>query len=231
MTIYNHNYITRISGKAHFLLTSLKQKTGISFVNIIDYSLGINSKFNDNLNEDINVIETKDLSNLSPTKPLMSKPSASLIDSFILICWHYYPDEIIKSRKDLFELVRIKFSSGFFPGYENISFPLIDKLTWSEIYAKWFKNNSFRQSNFHIYIDNRLKFLLSNGFIVRIDKGKYQLNVSFSDDEWQLIESITKLPPQDGLMIPYLLKSPKDKAWPLVYRDIFSDQSINEQEQ
>ena len=32
-------------------------------------------------------------------------------------------------------------------------------------------------------------------------------------------------------MIPYLLKSPKDKTWPLVYRDIFSDQSINEQEQ
>ena len=228
MTIYNHNYITRISGKAHILLTSLKQKTGISFVNIIDYSLGINSKFKDNLNEDINVIETKDLSNLSPTKPLMSKPSASLIDSFILICWNYYPDEIIKSRKDLVELVRVKFSSGFFPGYENITFPLIDKLSWSEIYAKWFKNNSFRLSNFHIYIDNRLKFLLSNGFIVRIDKGKYQLNVNFSNDEWQLIESITKLPPQDGLMIPYLLKSPKDKAWPLVYRDIFSDQNINE---
>ena len=56
----------------------------------------------------------------------------------------------------------------------------------------------------------------------------YELKVNFSISEWELIESITKLPPQVGLVIPNLLKSPKERPWPLVYRDIFSNDDIND---
>ena len=225
------NYTTRLSSKDHYLLTSLKQKTGYSFINIIDYSLGIKSISNNELNNYIPSIGPKVIRSSVDFKPLISKPSSFLIDSFILIPWKYYPNECIKSRQTIFDLVRCKFSTGFFPGFEHITFPVIDNQCWSEIYTKWFKNNLYRQSNFNVFLDNRLKFLLTNGFILRVEPGMYKLNVNFSDEEWELIESISKLPPQDGLKIPYLLKSPKGKAWPLVHNDIFVSKDINEQVQ
>ena len=230
MSNIKNTYIIRISKKSHVFLTSLKLKTGMTFVNLIDYSLGLNTKINDNFIDDINISASKDLSALDSSKSSFKliKPTSSLIDSFILICWKYYPDIFTKSRQNILELIRVKLDTGSFPDYEDISFPLIDKSTWAQVFPKWFKNNAYRQSNFQIYIDNRLKYLVSKAFLLRSDKGMYELKVNFSISEWELIESITKLPPQVGLVIPNLLKSPKERPWPLVYRDIFSNDDIND---
>ena len=228
------NIVTRISLEARKKLSKLSKEKGITNVDIIDYILGTSSKTNlQKLKQDedkmwenylkkmketgmgslpdacrdpeLNARPSLELADFkssfdiyrkallgntdTPIRDISSPPKA-VIDSAILMTWKNTPSKV-KMREDILESVITKMEKG-----------------WSAFYRSWYKNHTAHNSTFKQAVDNRLKALLKAGILERVLlQGTYQLAITLSKDEWDIVTGVDKLPAQKGLVIPNLLAS------------------------
>ena len=132
-----------------------------------------------------------------------NRPPKAILDAAILSAWS--PEELAlierdipnpdpdnfryRTRSDIQVIVRTKMGKG-----------------WTNLYRKWFKNNTNSMSAFEVTIDNRLFALVRAGFIQKgKQKGTYQLSRALSKDEWDIVRGVNKLPAQKGLVIPKII--------------------------
>jgi hypothetical protein len=217
--------VSRISRAARTKLEKLRRRTGLNYASIIDLTLGI--KFNDQIEihesasgKALNMRWGKDVISGAAHRRLPRKehkPPSAVLDAAILMMWKYLPNPVTKKREDLIVGVRLKIERGSYEGLgeyrgaKGSPKPLNEQQrTWSDLYPKWFANAEKSGSEFEVAVDNRVKFLIRSGFL-KYDKeagpGRYKLAGNLDQHDWNIVNGVNSLSPQNGLQIPTALIS------------------------